>query len=78
MIIGTPESMDINLLESCPNNRQDLFVFYKRKGLTMDKFEIIIDYIERYKKCVYYYPNYFAFYNEEGKLLAGEGPDWGD
>lgn len=77
MIIGTPKEIDINELIKCPSSRADLFHFYKRKGATREHFETVVRHVEK-GETVYYNENFFAFYNQDGMLLAGEDPDWGD
>ncbi|BFH18393.1 hypothetical protein M5X00_00650 [Paenibacillus alvei] len=77
MIYDTPKRMDINELEKCPTTRSELFRFYKSKGAETEYFEDVLRYIEN-GGTAYFSQPFFAFYNQEGILLAGENPDWGD
>ncbi|WP_141505090.1 hypothetical protein [Paenibacillus luteus] len=77
MIIGTPKQMDIKELMQCPNTRGDLFNFYKGNGAERTQFDKVVARVEK-GETVYYSKQWFAFYDQEGNLLAGENPDWGD
>lgn len=77
MYYRVPEQIDIADLIKCPDNRRDLFDFYKNYGATREKFEFVLRHIEL-GNLVYYKREYFSFYDESGKLLSKENADWGD